>query len=306
MGPQTAPPAFLCTPSHSFASVSPFHSAISNGHGRLYPAARRASRARIVALGAAQPSPSNDPEGEEGSKKDATDAVNAGGGVEGADEVTADDILSSPAFLRKKLEIVQKELIDAKARLEEDSDAVKAEKEKYLRLAADYENYRRRSMDDLRKQDAKSTAKVCKEILGVLDNFERATKTVDAQTEREKVISSSYQAINKQLLEALVKLKVEPIDAVGEVFDPEFHEAIQRMESTDYVEDVVCAQFQRGYRIGETLIRAAIVGVSSGPGPETVGEGDGGNGAMEFEDESLPEGLADAINEGNVKKVEGH
>lgn len=296
---------FLYTPTLPYSSPSPFHIAISGGQARLCPATKRSSRARIFALGAAPTPPPKDPEGDKEDKEDAPDATNAGESVEDTEEMTADDILSSPAFLKKKLEIVQKELIEAKAKVEEDSDAVKAEKEKYLRLAADYENYRRRSMDDLRKQDAKSTAKVCKSILDVLDNFERATKTVDAQTEREKVISSSYQAINKQLLDALVKLKVEPIDAVGQVFDPEFHEAIQRIESKEYEEDVVCAQFQRGYKIGETLIRAAIVGVSSGPGPEGTKDTESGNGATDFVEEPLPEGLADAINEGNIGKVEG-
>lgn len=237
------------------------------------PVARRQNRARIVALGAAPSPPPNDPE-EGADKPDAPpEAVpntesDAAASDAPPEEITADDILNSPAFLKKKLEIVQKELIDAKAALEEDSDAVKEEKARYVRLAADFENYRRRSMEDLRKQDAKSTAKVCKEILDVLDNFERASANVKPETEREKTISSSYQSINKQLLDALVRLKVEPIDSVGAVFDPEFHEAIQRMESQEHNEDVVCAQFQRGYRIGETLIRAAVVGVSTGPGPE--------------------------------------
>lgn len=293
--------AFLYTPTLPYSSASPFHIAISGGQAKLCPSTRRASRARIFALGGTPPPSSREPEGDKGDKQDAADAAKAGEGAEGAEEMTADDILSSPAFLKKKLEIVQKELIEAKSKLDEDSDAVKAEKEKYLRLAADYENYRRRSMDDLRKQDTKSTAKVCKSILGVLDNFERATNAVNAQTDREKVISSSYQAINKQLLDALVKLKVEPIDAVGQLFNPEFHEAIQRFESKEHAEDVVCAQFQRGYKIDETLIRAAIVGVSSGPGPEAAKDAESGNGATDSVDEPLPEGRADSMKEGKVE-----
>lgn len=291
--------AFLSTPSISFTSASPFYTCISGAPTRL-PCARRrvTSRARIVALGAAPPPPPKDPEGEEGEAVDKTEAPEQG--IDAAEEVTADDILSSPAFLKKKLEIVQKELIEAKAQLENDTEAVQAEKERYVRLAADYENYRRRSMEDLRKQDAKSTAKVCKEILGVLDNFERAIQQVNAETDREKSISSSYQAINKQLVEAITKLKVEPINAVGEVFDPEQHEAIQKMESTEYAEDVVCAQFQRGYKIGDTLIRAAIVGVSEGPGPEVVDNEEDGNGAVEI-DEPVPEGVAQAVKDGDVE-----
>ncbi|KAI0560201.1 HSP GrpE [Gracilaria domingensis] len=233
---------------------------------------RRGSKARIVALGAAPtpPPPSEENQNQKETPEVEVEASTQSGPAaqsEPAEEIAADDILNSPSFLKKKLEIVQKELIDAQGAAEQSSEAVKEEKAKYVRLAADFENYRRRSMEDLRKQDNKSTAKVCKEILGVLDNFERAIAAVKPETDREKSISSSYQAINKQLLDSLTKLKVEPVDAIGEVFDPSFHEAIQKMESDSYKEDVVCQQFQRGYRLGDVLIRAAIVAVSTGPGP---------------------------------------
>lgn len=242
--------------------------------------AKRSNRARIVALGAAPPPPPKDPEedqtadvqSEETVKPDTEAPVEEPSAAEASAEVTADDILNSPTFLKKKLELVQKELIVAKEKTDVGDEAMIEEKERYVRLAADFENYRRRSVEDLRQQDAKSTAKVCKEILSVLDNFERATTAVEPETDKERTIVSSYSSINKQLLDALVKLDVEPIDSVGQVFDPEFHEAIQRMDSKEFVEDVVCQQFSRGYKIGDTLIRAAIVAVSVGPGPEDSGE----------------------------------
>lgn len=299
-------PAFATAATFSRSLTSPFFNSISGAPSRFYPISRPPSRARILALGA---TPSPPPPEDSAEKGDSPDTQESFEGSENVEEVTADDILSSPAFLKKKLEIVQKELIEAKAKLDEDSEDVKAEKNKYLRLAADYENYRRRSMEDLRKQDAKSTAKVCKEILGVLDNFERAIKAVDAQTEKEKAISSSYQAINKQLLDALVKLKVEPLDAIGEQFDPALHEAIQKMESEEYREDIVCAQYQRGYKIGETLIRPAIVAVSSGPGPEGEEEPEDGNGTVADEEEAIDvdaaENLAEAVKDGEPEKKEG-
>lgn len=269
----------------SVSTLSPSTSEFCRTLTALRPAVRvrpvrRCNRARIIALGpAAPPPPSNEPEetpelevesqGPETVSDSQSDSV---------EEITADDILNSPSFLKKKLEIVQKELNEAKKAVEEGDDAVEEEKGKYVRLAADFENYRRRSMEDLRKQDAKSTAKVCKQILQVLDNFERAIAAVNPETEREKSISSSYQAINRQLLDALTKLKVEPMDAVGETFDPSLHEAIQKMESDEFKEDVVCQQFQRGYRLGDVLIRPAVVAVSTGPGPEEESEGDANDG----------------------------
>ncbi|CAN8063654.1 unnamed protein product [Agarophyton chilense] len=253
---------------------------------------KRFSRARIVALGpTSSPPPSS--ESDDGRDKKESPELELEPAThpdpetqpQSVEELTANDILNSPSFLKKKLEIVQKELTDAQNEIEQAEEALKEEKGRYVRLAADFENYRRRSVEDLRKQDNKSTAKVCKEILGVLDNFERAITGVKAETEKEKSISASYQAINKQLLESLIKLKVEPIDPVGEVFDPSFHEAIQKLESNQHKEDVVCQQFQRGYRLGDALIRPAIVAVSTGPGPAEEKEGEGKDGVTDDTEE---------------------
>lgn len=293
--------AFTASPVSVAARVSSFHG-ISCYVGEPRNVWRtgqlkRVSRARIYALGAAPPPPSskgpdedNDLSGEippaNQSKKDEGSKQSGGADVPASsEEVTAEDILNSPTFLKRKLEIVQKELIEAKSKVDKADEAVAEEKQNYVRLAADFENYRRRSLEDLRQQDTKSTAKVCKEILSVLDNFERATSAVEPASEREKTIVKSYDAINRQLLDALIKLKVEPIDAVGEVFDPEVHEAIQRLESNEYSEDVVCQQYSRGYKIGSTLIRAAIVGVSIGPGPEDgAAAGNGNSDAAEVKE----------------------
>lgn len=257
-----------------FVAVAPL-SVVSRGAGwcglraplgRALQSAPPQRRARVLALGGAPPPPPPEDEAEGEGAEESVPAAE----VDDADaaEVGAEDILSSPVFLKKKLEVVQKELAEAKKSAEVAEDALDKEKDSYVRLAADFENYRRRSAKDLLAQDAKATAKVCREILGVLDNFERAVLAVNAETEKEKSIDSSYQAINKQLLDALVKLNVAPVEAVGETFNPEVHDAIQNAESDEYAEGVVCTQFQRGYTIGETLIRAAMVVVSTGPGPE--------------------------------------
>jgi molecular chaperone GrpE len=228
--------------------------------------------ARVVALGAApgpqQPPTPDDGAGDSAPSRDPAAAAAAAAGAAANGETTAEDILSSPAFLKKKLEVVLSELAEAKAAAEAAEEALASEKDTFVRLAADFENYRRRTSQDLRAQDAKATARVCKEILGVLDNFERAIAAVTPETDRESSIHGSYLAINKQLLDALVKLNVTPVESVGQVFDPEVHEGIQSSESNDHPDGVVCAQFQRGYVIGETLIRPAIVAVSSGPGPD--------------------------------------
>jgi molecular chaperone GrpE len=240
--------------------------------------ARRSSAAQVVGLGAApgsqqpfgqqQPTGPDDAAGDAGSPERDPHAAPASAAASAGDETTAEDILSSPAFLKKKLEVVLGELGESKAAAEAAEDALANEKEAFVRLAADFENYRRRTSKDLSAQNAKATSRVCKEILVVLDNFERAIAAVNLQTDRERSIHDSYLAINKQLLDALVKLNVTPVEAVGLVFDPEVHDGIQRAESNEYPDGVVCAQFQRGYVIGDMLIRPAMVAVSTGPGPD--------------------------------------
>lgn len=270
--------AFAASPLALTARTSAFHGVCSTPtHTDLHRVVtKRYNRARIVSLGATPAPPSKEPEEdkaagsqpEDAAVPDAEDAEEE----KPVEEVTADDILNSPTFLKKKMELVQKELIAAKKKLDASDEEMNDEKQRYVRLSADFENYRRRGVEDLNQQDAKSTAKVCKEILSVLDNFERATAALELETDKEKAIAASFGSINTQLLDALAKLDVEPVDAVGDVFDPEFHEAIQRMESTEYVADVVCQQFTRGFKIGDTLIRASVVAVSSGPGPEDAAE----------------------------------
>jgi molecular chaperone GrpE len=226
-----------------------------------------ARRARVVATAASPDEDSAPASAAEEGIESAESIVDAA-----PEELGAEDILSSPAFLKKKLEVVQRELTEARAAAELAEEALTAEKDVYVRLAADFENYRRRSSKDLATQDSKSTAKVCNQILGVLDNFERAIMAVVPATDREKSINQSYLSINKQLLDALVKLNVTPIEAVGEPFNPELHDAVNNTESKEYAEGIVCTQYQRGYAIEETLIRPAMVVVSSGPGPATAGE----------------------------------
>lgn len=271
--------AFVAPLTTVFGATTGLRSAHSL-QSRARPRRSRPGAARIYGLGATPPPPPPEekPDGASG-EAPATSAssqgdepvAESGNGV-APEETTADDILSSPSFLKKKLQIVQNELREAREAVVKAEDAVESEKTGYVRLAADFENYRRRSAEDMRRQETRSVAKVCKAVLEVLDNFDRAIAAVQPETDRETSIQKSYMAINKQLVDALGRLQVESVDPLGVTFDPEVHEAIQQMESTEYVEGTVCAVFSKGYVIGDSLIRAAIVGVSNGPGPEVSAE----------------------------------
>ena len=150
-------------------------------------------------------------------------------------------------------------------------EALKAEHEtvrsQYMRIAADFDNFRKRQsrdQDDLRVQIACTTLS---EILPVVDNFERARQQLEPQAEEAQTIHRSYQGLYKQLVDVFKQLGVSPMRVEGEPFDPNLHEAVLREPSDELHEDVVIAELQRGYHLNGRVLRHALVKVSMGPGP---------------------------------------
>jgi molecular chaperone GrpE len=155
--------------------------------------------------------------------------------------------------------------------LEAELEALKAEHEtvrsQYMRIAADFDNFRKRQsrdQDDLRVQIACTTLS---EILPVVDNFERARQQLEPQAEEAQTIHRSYQGLYKQLVDVFKQLGVSPMRVEGEPFDPNLHEAVLREPSDELHEDVVIAELQRGYHLNGRVLRHALVKVSMGPGP---------------------------------------
>lgn len=155
------------------------------------------------------------------------------------------------------------QLDDLKLRLLEKDQQLQEKEQQYTRLYADFENYRRRTQRE--KDDLQSNIKadVLKEVLTVMDNFERAKSQIQIETEREETINDSYQAVYRQFLMTLEKLGVTPIEAQGKPFDPVFHEAVMQMASDEHTEETVLAEFQRGYVIGDKVLRHAVVKVAT-------------------------------------------
>jgi molecular chaperone GrpE len=155
--------------------------------------------------------------------------------------------------------------------LEAELAALRSEHEnlngQYVRMAADFDNFRKRQSrdnDDLRLQITCSTLS---EILPVLDNFERARQQLNPQHEEALNLHRSYQGLYKQLVDVFKQLGVAPMRVEGEPFDPNLHEAVLREESHDHPEDVIVAELQRGYHLNGRVLRHALVKVSMGPGP---------------------------------------
>jgi len=150
-------------------------------------------------------------------------------------------------------------------------------REQSMRIAADFDNFRKRQsrdQDDIRIKIACSTLT---EILPVVDNFDRARQQLNPESEEAQVLHRSYQGIYKQLVDAFKQLGVSPMRVEGEVFDPSLHEAVLRQPSQEHPEDVVIEELQRGYHLNGRVLRHALVTVSMGPGP--AGGGSAGPGS---------------------------
>lgn len=142
----------------------------------------------------------------------------------------------------------------------EGSDELEAEKDRYLRLLADYENFRRRTEKEKLALFGDATAKCIELLLPVIDNFERAIDAPCSDEEYHKGI----KMILEQLQGLLEKQGVTAVEPLGQVFDPNIHKAIKREDAgEEFAENTVCEVFQKGYMLGERLIRPAMVAVAN-------------------------------------------
>lgn len=137
-------------------------------------------------------------------------------------------------------------------------------RDRLLRLQADFENYRKRMDREKKDWIAFAGEKIILDLLPVLDHFELGLAD-SAKNGAPAAFTEGFQLVCGQLRAALEKAGVQAIDAEGAVFDPKLHEAITHLPSEQVPEGQVVAQTRRGYKLGDKLLRAAQVVVSSGP-----------------------------------------
>ena len=143
-------------------------------------------------------------------------------------------------------------------KLEDDKKTVDSH---YIRLAADFDNFRKRQAQEregLLKYGAEDTIK---KLLPVMDTFERAQKSFKELDDPEK-LRESFDAVRKQFMDALEKLGVEKIETVGKEFDPNLHEAIMQTPSEEHPDNIVIAELQSGYKLCDKILRPALVNVA--------------------------------------------
>lgn len=162
-------------------------------------------------------------------------------------------------------------------------------KSQYARMTADFENYRRRTEKEKEELGMQSTAATLRELLSVVDNFERARSQIKPQTDGEKNIHKSYQSVYKQMVDSLKRLGVSAMYPKGEPFDPNFHEAVMRDATTEYPEGTVTEELMRGYIFKERVLRHAMVKVATAPDPEAVATSEESASEPEEQQEQSPE-----------------
>jgi molecular chaperone GrpE len=131
--------------------------------------------------------------------------------------------------------------------------------DRLLRTAAEFDNYRKRMDRERRELSDYISADVLAEFLPIVDNFERALQAPGATDE---AFRKGIELIHKQLLDSLRKRGVTPIAALGTDFDPNVHQAVIHEQSADHRDGEVMQELQRGYRLGERLLRPAMVKVA--------------------------------------------
>ena len=143
--------------------------------------------------------------------------------------------------------------------VEQLQQTIREKDDQYLRLLAEYDNYRKRSQKE--KENAWTTARAdtIKELLPVYDNLERALK----QETCDEAYAKGVEMTMNQLKSVLEKLGVEEIPAQGQPFDPNFHNAVMHMEDEAFGENMVAEVFQAGFKLGEKVIRHALVKVAN-------------------------------------------
>jgi molecular chaperone GrpE len=133
----------------------------------------------------------------------------------------------------------------------------------YMRIAADFENYRKRTAKEKEEIDLQVKRNTITELLPVVDNFERARAHLKPQSEGEMTIHKSYQGVYKQLVDCLKRLGVAPMRPEGQEFDPNLHEAVMREPTDEHPEGTILEELVRGYYFGERVLRHAMVKVAA-------------------------------------------
>jgi len=178
-------------------------------------------------------------------------------------EENLDELVKKAMENEGKKDVKDSDLEELEKKIEELEAQNKEYYNNWLRAMADFDNYRKRIAKE--KQNSINLAKesLFLEILRVIDNFERALESVEEDSSASN-FHTGIEMIYRQMKDILVNENIEAIDALGEEFDPNFHEALLHIHDENYGENIICQVIQKGYLYNNKLLRAARVAVSKG------------------------------------------
>ena len=176
-------------------------------------------------------------------------------GTTEAEEETVEEASKESKKEKKKREKADKKQDALKEKIEELEDRVK-------RQMAEFDNFRKRSEKEKTMMFETGARSVIEKILPVVDNFERGLASVPEE-EKESGFAQGMEMIYKQLMTELEKMEVKPIPAVGEEFNPDFHNAVMQVESEEYESGVIAQEMQKGYTYRDSVVRHSMVAVVS-------------------------------------------
>lgn len=177
----------------------------------------------------------------------------AGDAVEQQEELVLDEA-AGPA----------EETVDAPVEVDETAalkEELEAEQNKYLRLLADYDNFKRRSQKDRQDAEKFRSQSLLVDLLPVLDNFDRAL-SVETKSEESASLLKGVEMVQKSLIEAVKREGLEEIKALGEPFDPNFHQAVMQGKDETAEPGIVLMELQKGYTLKGRVLRPAMVKVN--------------------------------------------
>lgn len=161
--------------------------------------------------------------------------------------------------INDKTETAPEAVKDAENKLQQDFDNLNNQ---YLRLAADFDNYRKRQAQEREDLLRYGAEEALKKIIEVLDNFDRAKQSIE-NTDDAAQIKESFSVLYNQIFDNLSKLGLEVIDSQGKEFDPNFHEAVMKTPTNEHPENHVIMELQKGYKLGDKVLRPTLVNVAT-------------------------------------------
>ena len=205
--------------------------------------------------------------------EDAEERARVEAAIRAGEEAAERELAADANKIREERDELQKKLADVENQIEAAKKEASEATERMLRLQADWENYRRRTAAERLAEKERAAEGLVTSLLPVIDDIERAIEhagVADGDTQFQQFVDG-VSAVHAKMLGVLAKEGVEPVDPAGEPFDPLAHQAVGRVEDTEVFDETVAQVYQKGYRMGDKVIRTAMVTVTYG-GPKRPAE----------------------------------